>query len=256
MFIDDLRKSILQKAIQWKLVEQDPNDEPASELLKRIKEKKERLIKEWKIKKEKPSSPITDEEKPFDIPSNWERIRLQDVCHTLTCWYASTPEYVSEDCGKPFISAKNVKPYRFMPYEYKFIKPELFDKLRETCCPCKWDILLTRVWAWIWEAAIIDTDLEFAIYVSLTLVKLVDYKLLDNEYILHWLNSPMGRSASNVNTLGKEASQWNLNVKNVRNYLIPIPPLEEQKRISNKLNELMKLCDEAMDISIKLKELI
>ena len=75
-FPDKLRKSILQQAIQGKLTERDPADEPASELLKRIRAEKERLIKEGKIKKEKPLPPITEEEVPFEIPENWEWTRL------------------------------------------------------------------------------------------------------------------------------------------------------------------------------------
>ena len=78
-FPDKLRKSILQQAVQGKLTERDPADEPASELLKRIKVEKEALIKAGKIKKEKPLPAITDDEKPFDIPDTWEWVRLSDV---------------------------------------------------------------------------------------------------------------------------------------------------------------------------------
>ena len=78
-FPDKLRKSILQQAVQGKLTERNSADEPASELLKRIRTEKAKLITEGKIKKEKPLPPITDEEKPFDIPDTWEWVRLSDV---------------------------------------------------------------------------------------------------------------------------------------------------------------------------------
>lgn len=75
-----LREKILDLAMRGKLVPQDPNDEPASVLLEKIKAEKEQLIKEKKIKKSKPLAPITDDEKPFDIPDSWEWVRLGDIC--------------------------------------------------------------------------------------------------------------------------------------------------------------------------------
>ena len=142
-----------------------------------------------------------------------------------------------------------------MPEDYKCIKTELFCKLREGCCPQRGDILLTRVGAGIGEAAIIDTDLEFAIYVSLTLIKLISNKDISNEYILYWLNSPVGIKNAADNTAGKGASQGNLNVKNVRYYYVAVPPIEEQKRIVCKLKELEPLIEKYNQTEIRLYEL-
>ena len=239
-----MKKSILQMAMQGKLVEQRPEEGTADELYEQIVAEKAQLIKDGKIKKEKPLPEITEDEIPFEIPSSWKWVRFQEVCAVLTCGYASTPEYVAENIGMPFISAKNIKPYKFMPDDHKYIKRELYDKLTQTCCPKKNDILLTRVGAGIGEAAIIDIDMEFAIYVSLTLIKLVDYKQLDNRYILYWLNSPIGTDNARKNIFGKGASQGNLNVNNVRTFLVPLPPLEEQKRIVAKVDELLPYCDQ------------
>lgn len=243
-FPEDMKKSILQMAMQGKLVEQRPEEGTADELYEQIVAEKAQLIKDGKIKKEKPLPEITEDEIPFEIPSSWKWVRFQEVCAVLTCGYASTPEYVAENIGMPFISAKNIKPYKFMPDDHKYIKRELYDKLTQTCCPKKNDILLTRVGAGIGEAAIIDIDMEFAIYVSLTLIKLVDYKQLDNRYILYWLNSPIGTDNARKNIFGKGASQGNLNVNNVRIFLVPLPPLEEQKRIVSKIEELLPYCDQ------------
>jgi type I restriction enzyme S subunit len=241
-FPENLKKSILQYAVMGKLVEQDKNDEPASELLKRINTEKEQLIKEKKIKKQKALTPITDDEIPFDIPDSWEWVRLNNLCKIITCGHASTPKYVPD--GKPFISAKNVKPYRFIPQNgYKLISEELFDRLRKNYYPERKDILLTRVGAGIGEATIINSDLEFAIYVSLTLIKIINYELINNKYILFFLNSPLGVATSINNIYGKGASQGNLNVNNVRNYLIPLPPIKEQQRIVEKVEQLLELCD-------------
>jgi type I restriction enzyme S subunit len=242
-FPEDMRKSILQYAIQGKLVEQRPEEGTAEKLYQQIQAEKQKLIKEGKIKKEKPLPVISEIEVPFDIPESWKWVFFSELCSVLTCGYASTPTYVSEDVGMPFISAKNVKPYCFMPDEHKFIGKDLYEKLTSTAKPEKGDILLTRVGAGIGEAAIIDVDMDFAIYVSLTLIKLVNNNLINNRYILHWLNSPLGTSTAQKNILGKGASQGNLNVKNVRDFLVPLPPYEEQVRIANKLDEVLPYCD-------------
>ena len=238
-----LKNSILQLAIEGKLVEQREEEGTAEELFEKIQEEKQKLIEEKKIKKEKPLSEITEDEKPFDIPSNWKWVRLEEVCSVLTCGYASTPEYVSKENGMPFISAKNVKPYKFIPQDYKFISFDLYEKITKNVKPQKEDILLTRVGAGIGEAAIIDLDLDFAIYVSLTLLKLVNINLTINKYILYYLNSPIGILNSKKNIYGKNASQGNLNVRNVKEFLVPLPPLEEQKRIVEKLEQLIPLCE-------------
>ena len=239
----ELKSSILQLAIQGKLVEQRSEEGTGEELFQQIQAEKQKLIKAEKIKKEKPLPEITEDEIPFDIPESWKWVRFNNLCSVLTCGYASTPTYVSEDDGMPFISAKNVKPYRFMPDDHNYISYELYDKLTQNAKPEKGDILLTRVGAGIGEAAIIDTDLDFAIYVSLTLIKLVNNSLIDNRYVLYWLNSPIGVSSAKKNIYGKNASQGNLNVKNVRDFLVPLPPLAEQKRIVAKIEELLPYID-------------
>ena len=173
------------------------------------------------------------------MPNNWRWTRFKNICKVITCGYASTPKY--ETAGIPFISAKNIKPYKFMPENHKFISEELYKKLTVNFKPEINDILLTRVGAGIGEAAIIDQDFNFAIYVSLTLIKLVNYDFLYNRYILNYILSPFGVRTSLSNIYGKGASQGNLNVNNVRDFLVPIPPFNEQKKIVNKIEELFNI---------------
>lgn len=238
-FPDKLRKSILQQAVQGKLTERDPADEPASELIKRIKTEKEALIKSGKIKKEKLLPAITDEEKPFDIPDTWEWVRLSDICN-ISDGTHQTPTYVEH--GIPFISAQNVKPYRFLPENHRDVSYEDYLEYNKNISPEKGDILMARVGAGIGEAAIIDQDFEFSIYVSLTLIKCYS-KEFDMMYLLHVLNSPIGRKLAEKKTLGKGASQGNLNLIFIREFVLPIPPLTEQKRIVKRVEELLALCD-------------
>ena len=104
--LETLDKLILDLAIKGKLVEQDPSDEPASELIKRIKAEKEQLIKEKVIKKEKPLPPIEEDEIPFDIPSSWEWVRLGEIGFKITDGSHNPP--IDSKKGYPMFSAKNI----------------------------------------------------------------------------------------------------------------------------------------------------
>jgi type I restriction enzyme, S subunit len=149
-------------------------------------------------------------------------------------------DYTEE--GRPFLSAQNVKPFRFMPEKHRFVSVADFENYRSNRKPERDDVLLTRVGAGIGEAAVIDSDFEFAFYVSLCLIK-IPTKFWSPKYLVFWLNSPEGRESSTLRTYGKGASQGNLNLGLVRTFKIPIPPLAEQHRIVAKLDELMALCD-------------
>ena len=207
-FPGDMQKSILQLAIQGKLVEQRPKEGTGEELFQQIQAEKQALIKAGKIKKGKLLPAISDEEIPFDIPENWTWVRLSEICDVSDGTH-QTPKYVEK--GMPFISAQNIKPYRFMPSIHRDVSREDYEMYNKNVAPEKGDILMTRVGAGIGEAAIIDVDMEFSIYVSLTLIKcfLRDY---DMRYLLYVLNSPHGRKLAEKKTLGKGASQGNLNL--------------------------------------------
>ncbi len=239
--IDALKQTILQLGVMGKLVPQDPNDEPASELLKRIQAEKAKLIATGKIKREKPLPPITEKEKTFVIPKGWVWVQMADICIQITDGTHQTPKYVPS--GRPFLSAQNVKPFKFMPSEHKFVSQDDFDSIRKNRIPEKGDILLTRVGAMIGEAAVIDIDFEFAFYVSLGLLKLSKQAAI-SDFIVLWLNSPLGTSTSVKNTLGRGVSAGNLNLSLIRNFVIGLPPVSEQHRIVTKVNELMALCDQ------------
>ena len=130
-----------------------------------------------------------------------------------------------------------------MPEEHKFVSEEDFEGYRRNRKPELNDVLLTRVGAGIGEAALIDQDIEFAIYVSIGLLKMLP-QFMNPEYIVLWLNSPEGRQYSSKNTYGKGVSQGNLNLSLIRGFAVSVPPLEEQKAIVEKVNTLMSLCDE------------
>jgi type I restriction enzyme S subunit len=236
----DLRKSILTLAVQGKLVPQDPSDEPASQQLEAIQARKAELVRKQVIKKSDPSRPVDPDEVDHDIPDSWAWVRLVEICELITDGTHLTPKYT--ESGRMFLSAQNVKPFRFMPAKHRFVSEEHYQGYVKNRKPERGDVLLTRVGAGIGEAATIDQDLDFAIYVSLGLVRPVR-GLVFSDYITLWLNSPDGTDKSSRNTYGKGVSQGNLNLSLIRNFLVPLPPLAEQRRIVAKVEQLMALVD-------------
>ncbi|HGD7265751.1 TPA: restriction endonuclease subunit S [Raoultella planticola] len=238
--IDALKQTILQLAVMGKLVPQDPNDEPASELLKRIEQEKAQLVKEGKIKKQKPLPPVSDEDKPFELPEGWETVYMQDISELITDGTHQTPKYTEN--GRPFVSAQCVKPFKFMPENCRFVSEDDYQQYIKNRKPELNDILLSRVGAGIGESAVIDSDLEFAIYVSTGLIKPMK-KNINSNYLVLWLNSPIGRGFSSKYTYGKGVSQGNLNLSLIRSFLVSLPPRLEQERIVSRVNELFSICD-------------
>lgn len=239
--IDQLKQTILQLAVMGKLVPQDPNDEPASVLLERIATEKEQLIKDKKIKKHKPLPSIAEDGPSAILPDGWKYVHLQELCTLITDGTHQTPKYT--DTGRPFVSAQCVKPFRFMPSMCRYVSEDDYQGYIKNRKPEYQDILLARVGAGIGEAALIDTDLEFAIYVSTGLLKPHKTTVLP-EYLVIWLNSPIGRQSSERNTYGKGVSQGNLNLSLIRGFIVSLPPYLEQKRIVDKTNQLVVICDQ------------
>ncbi|MEG1465408.1 MAG: restriction endonuclease subunit S [Hafnia sp.] len=238
--IDVLKQTILQLAVMGKLVPQDPNDEPASELLKRIEQEKAQLVKEGKIKKQKPLPLINDDEKPYELPEGWETVYMQDISELITDGTHQTPKYT--ESGRPFVSAQCVKPFKFMPENCRFVSEDDYQQYIKNRKPELNDILLSRVGAGIGESAVIDSDLEFAIYVSTGLIKPMK-RNINSHYLVLWLNSPIGREFSSKYTYGKGVSQGNLNLSLIRSFLVSLPPRLEQERIVSRVNELFSICD-------------
>jgi type I restriction enzyme S subunit len=238
--IKHLREALSNLAIRGQLVRPDPRDEPVSELLKCIVAENGRLQKAKNIRAQKSVPPVESFETETVIPKTWSHAYLQDLAYQITDGTHLTPKYTEQ--GKPFLSAQNVKPFRFMPEKHRFVSEADFENYRSNRKPERGDVLLTRVGAGIGEATVLDSDFEFAFYVSLCLIK-IPTRFLSPKYLVLWLNSPEGRASSTVRTYGKGASQGNLNLGLIRTFKIPVPPLAEQHRIVAKVDELMHLCD-------------
>ena len=236
-FPGDLKKSILQEAIQGKLVPQDPNDEPASVLLEKIAKEKQKLIKEGKIKKQKPLPPITEDEIPFEIPESWEWVRLGELMFDISDGAHQRPQYVTE--GVPFISVKDVSSGKLIFNDCKYITQRDSDELNKRCNPEQGDILLTKVGT-TGVPVLVDTDSQFSLFVSVALLK-YDHLLLNGMYLINVINSPLVQSQAKENTRGVGNKNWVL--RDIKNTLVVIPPLAEQHRIVAKLEELLPYVD-------------
>ena len=248
-----LKNSILQWAIQGKLVPQDPNDEPASVLLDKIRQEKERLIKEKKIKRDKNASIIyrgednsyyekmlatgevkcIDEEIPFEIPQGWEWCRFSSLYLSLTDGTHSTPKYTLS--GIPFISVKDMSSGVIDFSNTKYISKEEHQKLSDRCHPQKGDLLLSKVGT-TGIPAMVTTDREFSLFVSVALIKLIQCDI-NREFLVFMIQSPLVQEQAKENTRGVGNKNWVLSA--VSKTLMVVPPLEEQGRIRNRLNLIL-----------------
>jgi type I restriction enzyme S subunit len=174
------------------------------------------------------------------LSGSWVQLKIEDVCPIITDGTHQTPHYTEE--GAIFLSAQNVKPFKFMPEKHRKVSVEDFHNYTARNKPRRGDVLLTRVGAGIGEAAVVDQDIEFAIYVSLALIR-PDCTQISPQFLTHWLNSPEGRASSLRETLGRGHSQGNLNLKLLRNVKIPVPSLPEQRRIVAELDALQAEVD-------------
>ncbi len=234
-----LRNSILQEAIEGRLVPQDPNDEPASALLERIREEKRRLVKEGKLKKKDLiETPISEDEKPFEIPDGWEWVRFSSLYWQLTDGTHSTPKY--KEKGIPFLSVKDMSSGKLSFSNTKFISAEEHKLLSQRCKPQRGDLLISKVGT-TGIPLIIDTDQEFSIFVSLALIKFFP-NLLDSRYLIYLINSPLVQLQVKDNTRGVGNKNWVLTA--ISNTIMVLPPLAEQHRIVAKIEELMPKVEE------------
>ena len=204
MKAQDLKNSILQLAIQGKLVAQDKNDEPAEVLYAKIQAEKQKLIKEGKIKKDKPLPPITEDEIPFPIPPSWKWVRLGEI-EEINLGFTYKPTYVSE--GIYFLSVKNITKGQIDFSNAKKISQKTYDEAAYGSKPHKGDVLFGRVCS-IGNPQIVDTEIPFCIFVSLGFLR--DHtNILEKKFICVWMRSPHFFKQVNENVKG--AAQKNLN---------------------------------------------
>lgn len=233
--IDALKQTLLQLAVMGKLVPQDPNDEPASELLKRIQDEKAKLVAEGKIKKDKPLAAITDDEKLFRLPNGWIFSRLNDVFDVRDGTHDS-PKFL--DAGYPFITSKNLYTGKLDFSDVKYVSEEDHRKFSIRSNVQRGDILFAMIGS-IGNPAIVETDIEFSIK-NVALIKPYQHKLNNAHYLLLNLKA----STEKMKSEAGGGVQSFISLGNLRKHPIAIPPLAEQHRIVAKVDELLILCDQ------------
>lgn len=243
---DKLKKSILQYAIQGKLVPQEENDEPASELLKRIRaEKKAQLGKKYvdsyiykgddNCYYEHIDGKAHDEviEVPFDLPNNWMWCRLLSICKEIADIDHNMPKSVED--GIPFLSAKDLLDNGSINYTHniKYISESDFQRLSKKCQPQKGDIIYSRIGACLGKARIVDRDIKFLVSYSCCTIKPL---LIDTQYLRYVLDGTFVLKQAKKET--QSIGVPDLGISEIKKFRIPVPPLAEQRRIVNGLNEI------------------
>ncbi|HAV1414851.1 restriction endonuclease subunit S [Vibrio parahaemolyticus] len=234
--IDQLKQTILQLAVMGKLVPQDPSDEPAAELLKRIAEEKAQLVKEKKIKKQKALPPISEDEKPFELPSGWVWCRLQDITSKITDGDHKTPPRI--ETGYTLLSAKNVRDGFIDFSTTDFISEEDYMKSRERCLPEHNDLLIVSVGGTIGRSSLVPKKSDFALVRSVALIKPLKF---NSEYLKHAMDSKLLQDSIHNNKRG--GAQPCLYLSEISKFPFTMPPLEEQNRIVLKINQLLAICE-------------
>ena len=233
-FPEDMKKSILQYAIQGKLVEQRTEEGTGEELYQQIQTEKQRLIKEGKIKKEKPLPEIAEDETPFDIPESWKWCRLSDVIDVRDGTHDS-PKYVP--VGIPLVTSKNLVNGAIDYSNVKYITLEDADKINARSMVDDNDILFAMIGS-IGNPVLVKKDREFCIK-NMALFKRFSHTEISMRYAYWFLFYAQYK-------LKKEASggvQSFISLSRFREYLIPLPPVAEQNRIVAKLEEILPLCE-------------
>jgi type I restriction enzyme S subunit len=237
--IDALKQTILQLAVMGKLVPQDPNDEPASELLKRIEQEKAQLVKEGKIKKQKPLPPVSDEEKPFELPQGWKWCRLAELVAIKGGKRVSNGyKLLIEPTPYVYIRVADMKDGTIDLSDLKYIDEEMHQKIKNYIIT-KDDIYMTIVGATIGKCGTIPVLLD-GMNLTENAARLIPSKLISKDYLYLCLRSDLCQEQFIDKTMQVGVQKMALN--RLANTLIALPPTNESLRIRDRVKEMNKLC--------------
>jgi type I restriction enzyme, S subunit len=243
VLLKKLRQSFLKEALQGKLVEQNAKDGTANDLLKKIKAEKEKLIAEKKLKKEKELQPIKEEEIPFTIPENWVWCRLGEVVtqifdgpfgsHLKTADYTNT--------GVQVIRLENLGEMKFKNEKETFVSKDKYESIiRHTVY--EGDVVLGSFLADGVKCIVLPKLKHIAIAKADCFTIRIKHEMLLNNFVMFLLSSDL--MFTELSKLLRGMTRLRINTTQLKQLPIPLPPLQEQKRIVNKLEEVMNLCDE------------
>ena len=233
-----MKKSLLQYAIQGKLVKQRPEEGTAEELFEQIQEGKHRLIKEKKIKKEKPLPEITDDEKLFDIPESWKWVRVGEIFahNTGKAMNSSAKKVNKAGAKRKFITTSNLY---WNSFDFSSVKEMFFsDDELERCTVRKGDLLMCEGGAYYGRTAIwnYDYDICFQNHIH----RLRSYKPVELLFFYHLFYFYKSMNMMKA----KGTAMPGLSSQTLHQMVLPLPPLSEQQRIVEKLERLLPLCEQ------------
>lgn len=236
-FPEDMKKSILQYAIQGKLVEQRPEEGTGEELYQQIQAEKQHLIAEKKIKKEKPLPEIAENEIPFDIPESWKWVRLNNIAESIVDCPHSTPKYLDMETEYCTIDTNCIDGKGDIT-KWRYVDADTYTARIARLTPQKDDIVYTREGS-ICRAAILPEGPKLCLGQRVMLIRSANGVF--PQFIRRLLMSPM--VIRKLTEQQKGIGAKHVNVSDVCNLILPLPPLAEQERIVAKLEEILPLCE-------------
>lgn len=250
--IDSLRQQVLILAFKGKLTTQELSDRSVFKELEKLEVDIQKTI----TKKRKQNKAINNDDIPYQLPNSWTWIRLSQITELIT--KGSSPKwqgvnYVEDDSGVLFITSENVRNFYIDISSPKFVEQK-FNEIQPRSILKKNDLLINIVGASIGRTALFDLDVVTNINQAVCLIRFFDsIPIIDHRYALYFFNSPICVNFMFENQV--DSARANLSMGNISNFLIPLPPLEEQKRIVSKVDELMKSCDRVEENLSKKEEL-
>ena len=235
--IKQLRQTILNLAVRGRLVPQDPNDEPAAELLKRIQSDIKKYGTQNRVKTASIEL-VTDEVHSFSIPEGWTWTRLAGLCRVVTDGDHLPPP--KSEQGVAFLTIGNVSKGELDFRNCRYVSQDYFDKIAVYRRPEAGDLLYTVVGATYGRPVLVETDRAFCVQRHIAILKPAEGVLLKYLHLL--LGTPFTYEQATRSLTG--TAQPTIPLLPLRNFLAPLPPLPEQHRIVAKVDELMALCDQ------------
>lgn len=247
-----LKNSILQWAIQGKLVPQDPNDEPASVLLEKIRAEKVRLVKEGKLKKKDLEvKPIAEDEIPFEIPKEWEWVRIKSILNVYSARRVHEKDW--RKSGIPFYRAREIGKLADSGFVNNdlYIDQSLYDEFSKSGVPQAGDLMITAVGT-LGKVYIVNND-DLFYYKDGSVLCMNNFGGLNPQYLKFFIESSVFKDQYQPESQGTTVAT--LTMVRVNEYVVPLPPLAEQHRIVAKIEELMPLVEKYGETQDALEEL-
>jgi len=235
--IDQLKQTILQLAIMGKMVSQDPNDQPANELLKQIAKAKEKLIEEGKLKKTAPLAEVSENEKKFLLPKGWEWKRLNDVIDVRDGTHDSPKEAFGQ-ITYPLITSQNFENGSINFDTAKRISEVDYIEISKRSLVERFDILFSMIGGNLGNQVMVDTDIPFSVK------NVALFKYYSKAYTSpFFIKKTMEYIALTLQSRAIGGAQPFVSLGFLRNIVIAVPPIAEQNRIVSKIDELFYICD-------------